>query len=112
MSASHTHHNIHVTIMDVLHTSKQGESDPKYISTVKVQVKTLEEGSISELIEIFMDERQRQAIEVLVTAKILKINQGNPALKTGIHVVAHEHIDKTGFKEWPGSSVDEDDEEQ
>lgn len=109
VSASHGPHNIHIAIMDVPETTKQGDSNPKYISLVKVQAKTIKEGSISEKIEIFTDEGDR--MEILVTAKVLKANQGNPLLKNGIHVLSHEHTDESDFTEWPGFTGSKDDEE-
>lgn len=108
VSASHAPHNVHITIMDKIQTAKQGESDPKYISTVMAKVKTMKEGNISENIEIFTDEGERRAIEVVVTAKVIKTNQGNPVLRTGIHVLSHEHSEEED-KEWPGSRIDAED---
>lgn len=88
-------------------TTKCGDCDPKYISIVKIKVKTTKEGSISEKIEIH--EGERMAMEVLVTAKVIKTNQGNPVLKNGIHMISHEHTDDSEFTEWPGSSGSKED---
>ena len=115
ISASHAPHNIHVTIMEVPETKPQGEEGgSKYVSFLKIQIKTVREGDISEKIRIYNDEDvDGGGMEIVVTAKVLKSSQGNPLLKTGIHLLSHEHSEESDFTEWPGFSgskvEDEDD---
>ncbi len=78
----------------------------KYISIVKVRVKTIKEGSIAEKIEVFADGGEG-SMEVLLTAKILKASQGNPLLKDGVKIISHEHSDESDFTEWPGHNKEE-----
>lgn len=80
-----------------------------------VHVKTIKEGSIAESIELVLEEDSATSLSVLVTAKVLHTNQGNPLLKDGVHVVSHEHHEDSENTEWPGHGKDsqtpEDDED-
>jgi len=108
ISAAHGPLNIYVTVIAVPETRKVKEG--KYHSLLKVQVKAAKEGDITEKIRIYNDEDERGGMEIVVTAKVLRSDQGNPLLKTGIHIVSHQHVDESDFTEWPGSKVtDEDD---
>ena len=74
---------------------------------VTVHVQTIKEGSIAENIELQAsggggDEDSAGVMTVLVTAKVLHSNQGNPLLKDGVHVLSHEHQDESEYTEWPG----------
>ena len=100
VNASTPPDNNHVTIMEVSSTSQQSDDNSsKYISTVKLQVKTTEDGSIAEKIKI---SSEGSAMEIMVTAKVLKSNQGNPVLRTGIHMLSHEQ--DSNSTEWPGTT--------
>lgn len=110
VDARHGQANIHFTIMGPPETQQVQDAD-KYVSTVKVKVKTIKEGDIAERIELYASEDGKDSIKVLLTAKVLKASQGNPLLKDGVHVLSHEHTDDSDFTEWPGFCKEEREEE-
>lgn len=87
----------------------------RYKTLVTVHVKTIKEGSIAEKIELLPENDSARVMCVLVTARILHSNQGNPLLKDGVHMISHEHQDESEYTEWPGHGrayePDDDDEE-
>ena len=109
ISAAHSPLNIHVTVTAVPETSEVKGGKCKYHSLLKVQVKAIKEGDISEKIRIYNDDDEQGGMEIVVTAKVLRTNQGNPLLKTGIHMISHQHSEESDFTEWPGSKVSDDD---
>ena len=111
VSARHMETNIHFTVVAVPETvaaKAEREDGCKYVSTVKLQAKTIKDGNVEEKIELFVE--GGSSMEVLVTAKVLKTNQGNPVLKEGVHMISHEHGDDSDFTEWPGFSKNVDEE--
>ena len=101
VSAHHTKTNTHFTVTEPPETV-EGEDDKfKYVSTIKLQAKTTQEGSIAEKMEVFVGD---VTMEILLTAKVVETTQGTPLLKKGVRVVAHEHTAKT---EWPGATKPE-----
>ncbi len=74
-----------------------------------MQVKASKDGEISEKVKIYNDQDVDGSMEIVVTAKVLKTNQGNPLLKDGIHLLSHEHTEESDFTEWPGTKVTDDD---
>ena len=108
VSARHTETNLHFTVMAAPETVAAEVNGCKYVSTLKVQVKTIKEGSIAERAQLFVD---GNSLEELLTAKVLKSNQGNPVLKEGVHVISHEHGDESDFTEWPGFSKNDPEDE-
>ena len=107
--AQHPQFNIYVRVIDVSATEElqltEGGGN-QYSNTVTVSVKTIKEGSIREKIELVSEEDPGKTKEVLVTAKVLLTNQGNPMLKDGVHMLSHEHSDESDFTEWPGHGRD------
>ena len=107
--AQHEQHNIYVTVADVSATEETQPAEggiESYSNTVTVHIKTIKEGSIEEKIELVSEEDPSQTKVVMVTAKVLLSNQGNPMLKTGVHLISHQHEDESDFTEWPGHSRD------
>ena len=102
----HEHHNIYVTVADVSPTEETQPADGSYSNIVTVHIKTIKEGSIQEKIELVSEEDPSKTKVVMVTAKVLLTNQGNPMLKTGVHLLSHQHEDESDFTEWPGHSRD------
>ncbi len=103
--AEHPQHNIYVTVLDVSETEELKEpnsSGERYSSVVAVKVHTIKDGKIAEKIQIVSEGDRTQRKEVLVTAKVLLTNQGNPLLKDGVHLICHHHEDESDFTEWPG----------
>lgn len=76
-----------------------------------VYVKTIKDGNIAESIELVSEEDPTQRLSILITAKVLLGNQGNPLLKDGVHVLSHEHQDESDCTEWPGHGKDTDPED-
>lgn len=109
ITASHPQANIYVQVTDVSDT--KNEPDGNFTNVITCQVKTIKDGSIAENIIISAENDDTKREEVLVTAKVLDITQGNPVLKTGVHVVSHELTEETMETEWPdhGKSGDDDD---
>lgn len=113
VSARHAETNIHFKVVAVPETAAspiEREDGCKYISIIKLNVKTIKDGSIEEKVELFVE--GGGSMQILVTAKVLKNNQGNPVLKEGVHMISHEHTDDSDFTEWPGhskSSMDDED---
>lgn len=105
VTAHHPQPNIYVRVLDV--SSTEMETGDCFTNTISCQVKTIKEGNIAEKIVISSEQDESQCEEVLVTAMVLRTNQGNPLLKTGVHVVSHEHSDETDFTEWPGHGKEE-----
>jgi preprotein translocase subunit SecB len=112
VSARHAQTNICFTVVEPPVTVESGTGTEKYQSTIKLQVKTVKEGSIAEKIEIFAGgaDGEGGCMEVLLTAKVIKKNQGTPLLKDGIHIISHEHSDESDFTEWQGFSKDAEEE--
>ena len=105
VDACHGQANIHFTVVAPPETVEAGDQvESKYISTVKVRVKTIKEGDIAEKIELRTSGDGKGTMTVLLTAKVLKTSQGNPLLKESVHVVSHQHTDESDFTEWPGFS--------
>ena len=102
----HEQHNIYVTVADVSPTEETQPADGSYSNIVTVHIKTIKEGSIQEKIELVSEEDPSKMKVVMVTAKVLLTNQGNPMLKTGVHLLSHQHEDESDFTEWPGHSRD------
>ena len=111
VSACHAQNNIFVTVTEAPETVESSGSNSPYVSTVKIQLKTIKEGGISEKIKLFVGDIDsgKSSMEILVTAKVLKTNQGNPLLKNGVHVISHEHTEESDFTEWPGHGKGEED---
>ena len=108
ITAEHPQHNIYVRVESIGQTTmvrETGDGD-RYKTTVTVHVKTIKEGSIAEKIELVPEEDSAVSLAVLVTAKILHSNQGNPLLKDGVHMISHEHQDESEWTEWPGHGRD------
>ena len=77
-----------------------------------VHVKTIKEGKVAENIEL-LDETSTNSLSILVTARVLHTNQGNPLLKDGVHMLSHEHQDESEYTEWPGHGrAEQDDDEE
>lgn len=108
VNACHTQSNIHFTVTEppeTVEVEEGAEDGFKYVSTVMVNVKTIKEGSISERIEVFVDDgKGGRNMEVLLTAKVIKTSQGNPVLREGVHMLSHQHSSDSDFTEWPGFS--------
>lgn len=115
VDARHGQANIHFTVVAPPETAELpagSDGGYKYLSTVKIKVKTIKEGDLAERIELFVGEDGKESMmEVLLTAKVLKTSQGNPLLKEGVHMVSHQHTDESDFTEWPGFSKRETEEE-
>ncbi len=105
ITVHHPQPNIYVRVLDVLPT--QNETDGRFTNVVSCQVKTIKEGSIAEKIVFSSDQDESRCEDVLVTAMVLGTNQGNPMLKTGVHVISHEHSEESDFTEWPGHGKEE-----
>lgn len=100
--------NIYVRVSDISPTEElqPTEDGPRYSNVVTVHVKTIKEGSIHEKIELVSEDDPGKTKEVMVTAKVLLTNQGNPMLKNGVHMLSHQHEDESDFTEWPGHGRD------
>ena len=110
VTAEHPQHNIYVRVADISQTEEiQDESSPdKFFNVVTVQIKTIKEGPIGETIELVNQDDVGKRKAILVTAKALMSNQGHPLLKSGVHMLSHEHRDESDFTEWPGHGWDAD----
>ena len=107
ITAQHPHHNLFIRVESVGQTTTVRETGDRYRTPVTVQVKTLREGGIAENIELVREEDSTASpLVVLVTAKVLASNQGNPLLKDGVHMISHEHRDESDYTEWPGHGRD------
>ena len=105
VTAEHPQHNIYVRVVDISQTEEildDSSAEDKFFSVVTVQIKTIKEGPIQESIELVSEEDVSKRKEIVVTAKALLSNQGNPLLKSGVHMLSHEHQDESDFTEWPG----------
>lgn len=109
ITAQHPQHNIYVRVESVGQTTTIRDSGNRYKTAVTVNVKTIKEGSLAENIELVLEEDSTAAMSVLVTAKVLHTNQGNPLLKDGVHMISHEHQDESEYTEWPGHGRDDRD---
>ena len=111
--AQHPQHNIYIRVADVSETVllEQGTDRGQFLTTVTVYVKTIKDGNIAESIELVSEEDPTQRMSILITAKVLLGNQGNPLLKDGVHVLSHEHQDESDCTEWPGHGKDTDPED-
>ena len=74
----------------------------EFLTTVVVQVRTIKEGKFRENIELISREDESKKKVILTKATVILTKQGNPLLKTGVHVLSHEHTDESDFTEWPG----------
>lgn len=103
VTAHHPQPNIYVRVVEVSDTQTiKTEDNENFSNVVTCQVKTIKEGSIAEKIILTSEEDASKSKEILVTAMVLLTNQGNPLLKTGVHMLSHEHKDESDFTEWPG----------
>ena len=105
ITAHHPQPNIYVRVVEVSATQaiqSLSEDDKKFSNIVTCQVKTIKEGSIAETIILTSEEDASKSKAILVSATVLLTNQGNPLLKTGVHMLSHEHMDESDFTEWPG----------
>ena len=107
VSARHAQTNISFTVTEPPETVEGEDDKCKYVSTIKLQVKTTREGSIAEKMEVFVDDGGI-GMEIMITAKVIKTNQGTPILKEGVHMISHEHTEESDFTEWPGFPKDKD----
>lgn len=114
ITAQHPQHNIYVRVQSVGETAMTRSLVDRYKTPVTVHVKTIKEGSIAEKIELLPEDGSARIMSVLVTARILHSNQGNPLLKDGVHMISHEHRDESEYTEWPGHGrrYDPDDDEE
>ena len=110
VSARHASTNICFTVMEPPETVQSARGDDKYVSTVKLQIKTVKEGSIAEKVEVYVGEREGACKEVLLTAMVVKNNQGTPLLKDGVHVISRQRSEESDFTEWPGFSKESEEE--
>ena len=78
----------------------------EYLTVVTVHVRTIKEGKFRENIEIVSGEDESRTKVILTKATVILSKQGNPLLKTGVHVLSHEHTDESDFTEWPGHGHD------
>ena len=110
VAAEHPQHNIYVRVVDISQTKEiqDGSSADRFSNVVTVQIKTIKDGPIRETIELFSEEDPSKRKQILVTAKALLTKQGNPLLKSGVHMISHEHQDESDFTEWPGHGRDAD----
>lgn len=109
ITAHHPQPNIYVRVMEVSNTQTLKtpcENGDRFSNVVTCKVKTIKEGSIAENIILTSEEDPSKTKEILVSAKVLLTNQGNPLLKTGVHMLSHEHTDESDFTEWPGHGHD------
>ena len=95
-------HNFYVTCVEALPTERT--EDDAFSTTVKVKVKTIKEGSISEKIELISETDDSKWVKVSVTAKVLAKGQGTPLLKDGVKMISHEYQDESDFSDWQGDS--------
>lgn len=98
--AVHPQHNFCVTCLECSPT-KSG-TDGLFLTTVKVKVKTIKEGAISEKIELISEKDDQKWVKVSVTAKVLAKGQGTPLLKDGVKMISHEYQDESDFSDWQG----------
>lgn len=106
VTAHHPQPNIYVRVMDVSDTKTLSGDGEEFSNMVTCKVKTIKEGSIAEHIILTSERESSKTKVILVTAKVLSTNQGNPLLKTGVHMLSHEHRDESDFTEWPGHGQD------
>ena len=114
ITAQHPQHNLYVRVESVGQTTTIRDEGERYKTPVTVHVKTIKEGSIAENIELVLEEDSTTSMTVIVTAKVLHSNQGNPLLKDGVRMLSHEHQDESEYTEWPGhgrNNESDDDEE-
>lgn len=100
--AVHPQHNFCVTCLEASPT--QSTENGLFSTTVKVKVKTIKEGSISEKIELISETDDTKWVKVSVTAKVLAKGQGTPLLKDGVKMISHEYQDESDFSDWQGDS--------
>lgn len=111
ITAQHPQHNLYIRVESVGQTTAVGETGDRYRTPVTVHVKTIKEGSIAENIEL-LDETETHSLSILVTARVLHANQGNPLLKDGVHMLSHEHQDESEYTEWPGHGRAQQDDDE
>lgn len=100
--ASQPQHNFYVTCLEASPT--KSTEDGLFLTTVKVRVKTIKEGSINEKIELISEIDCTKWVKVSVTAKVLAKGQGTPLLKDGVKMISHEYQDESDFSDWQGDS--------
>ena len=100
--AVHPQHNFYVTCLESSPTNPT--EDGLFLTTVKVRVKTIKEGSISEKIELISETDDTKWVKVLVTTKVMAKGQGTPLLKDGVKMISHEYQDESDFSDWQGDS--------
>ena len=100
--AVHPQHNFYVTCVEASPTERT--EDGLFLTTVKVRVKTIKEGSISEKIDIVSETDDSKWVKISVTAKVLAKGQGTPLLKDGVKMISHEYQDESDFSDWQGDS--------
>lgn len=96
--AIHPQHNFCVTCLESSPT--KATEDGAFLTSVKVKVKTIKEGSLSEKIELLSEKDDKKWVKILVTAKVLAKGQGTPLLKDGVKMISHEYQDESDFSDW------------
>ena len=107
--AQHMQSNLYVRVNEVGPTKKLDTPMPngdEYLTVVTVHVRTIKEGKFRENIEVVSREDESRTKVILTKATVILSRQGNPLLKTGVHVLSHEHMDESDFTEWPGHGHD------
>lgn len=110
VSARHASTNIIFTVTEPPETVQSARGNDEYLSTVRLQVKTVKEGNIAEKIEVYVGEGEGEHMEVVVTAMVIKNSLGTPLLKDGVHVISRQRSDESDFTEWQGFSKDAEEE--
>ena len=101
--------NIYVRVTETGTTKKLDTPMPngdEFLTVVVVQIKTIKDGKFRENIELVSREDETKTKVILTKATVILSKQGNPLLKTGVHVLSHEHTDESDFTEWPGHGHD------
>lgn len=107
--AQHMQSNLYVRVTDIEPTKKLDaprQNGDEFLTTVIVQVRTIKEGKFRENIELVSRADESKKKVILTKATVILSRQGNPLLKTGVHVLSHEHTDESDFTEWPGHGQD------
>lgn len=96
------------TVLEPPVTLEAKEGPFKYVSSVKLQATVVKEGSIADTVELCVSDGVEGGMEVLITARIVNCNQGNPLLKDGVHVLSHQHSKESNCTEWTGACEQEE----
>lgn len=107
--AQHVQSNLYVRVAELGPTKKLDTPKPngdEYLTTVVVEVQTIKEGKFRENIEVVSSQDESKTKVILTKATVIQSKQGNPLLKTGVHVLSHEHMDESDDTEWPGHGHD------